>query len=125
MQPVTFTLDNDLDAPIDKPIHSRVAHKWVGEDHRPFVEISIASDDGGVSFIAAADDLIQICLLFFAQRFEPEIIEDEQRYRADQLQAALMGAVPFAGINPLKERLSAPEHAIVAFPAGLVAEGLR
>ena len=124
MQPVAFTLDNDFDAPIDKPIHGRVSHKRVSEDRRPFAEVSITGDDGRVSFIAAADNLIQIRLLFFAQRFESEIIEDEQRHRADQLQAALMGSVPFAGINPFKQRFSAPEHAIVALPASLVPEGL-
>lgn len=77
MQPVAFTLDNDLDAPIDEPVHGRVSHEWVSEDHGPFVEVPITGDDGGVPFVAAADNLVQIRLLFFAQRFEPEIIENE------------------------------------------------
>ena len=45
----------------------------------PLRQIEVAGDDGGSGLVAFGDQLVQILVGRWAQRFEAEVIDDQQR----------------------------------------------
>lgn len=57
---VAFSLDNDLRRAMDQSVHRRTAHEGVGKYHNPLVEVPVARNNRGGSFVALADDLVEV-----------------------------------------------------------------
>jgi hypothetical protein len=103
------------------PIHHRRAHEGVVEYQRPLGEVPVTGEDGGGSFVAFANQFVEVCLLILAQGLQTEVIQDEEGCLRHGLQASGAGAVQVAGGDPVKERGGATEQDLVASATGLVA----
>lgn len=103
-------------------IEDGVGDGRLGDDVVPAVDRNLAGDQGGASTTALFNDLQQIAALVGAERFEAEVVEDEQADLAEPLHEAWMATVA-AGQRELGEQ---PGDALiensVVVAAGLVGE---
>jgi len=70
----------------------RANHLVSREGGAPFVEVQVRRQDRGRSLVALSNQVVEILVLGRSERFQPKVIDDEQRHLAEVLQAPFVRA---------------------------------
>jgi len=73
-----------------KTIQSSSAQQLVGESIAPFAEVEVAGDSGG-TFITFGHQVMEVLIVGRTQRFQSEVVDDEQRHTCQIQELALEG----------------------------------
>jgi hypothetical protein len=79
------------------------AQQLVGEGITPIAEVEVAGDDGGGAFIAFGYQVMEVLIVGRTQRFQTEVVDDEQRQPRQIQELALEGVGSPSGMQATKE----------------------
>ena len=86
-----------------KSIQGGGAEQLVWEGIAPFAEVEVAGDDGGSTLIAFCDQVMEVLIMGRTQWFQPEVVDDEQRYACQIHELALVGVGGPGGMQAAQE----------------------
>ena len=70
----------------------RADHLVRREGRTPFVEVQVRCQDRGRSLLAFSNQVVEVLVLGWPERFQPKVIDDEQCHLAEVLHAAFVRA---------------------------------
>jgi hypothetical protein len=72
-----------------EPVQGSSAEQLIGEGIVPFTEVEVAGNHGGDTLVTFGDEVMEVFIIGMTQRLEPEVIDDQQRYRDQILELTL------------------------------------
>src|SRR5439155_20122678 len=120
------TLTSDLDEvrAVGQAIEGRRREQRLAEELRPLRAIAITGQQDRAALIPFVDDVVQILGAGGAQRFEPEVVEDEQVRPRVAREPGVTGAVGTTAGEVGEHLVGAHEEDLMAAATGFVREGL-
>ena len=96
----------------------------VGKGRTPLHERQVAGHDGGGAFVAFGNEFVEVVVLEWRQRFESEIVDDEQRYARQGLKATLVDLGGSGGLQLSQESALCREEDVVVVAHRFMPQGL-
>jgi len=90
----------------------------------PFVEVEIACNDGGGSFVSLGYEVVEVFVVRRGHRFESEVIDNEQRSFDKSLEPSFVSVDSPSGVELSKQLGLCGEEDVVAVSDSNVSEGL-
>ena len=87
---IALTLQSEAVGAVSEPVEGSGTEQSVGEGVAPLGEVEVGGDDGGATFVALGDEVVEVLVLRCAQGFQTEVIDDEQRHAGKGLEASLV-----------------------------------
>ena len=88
-----LALDDDAVGTVTQPVECRGAENpVVGEGVTPFAEIEIGCQDGGHPLIPGRHQVVEVFVVWCAQGFEREVVDDQQWHTHELLELAFVEA---------------------------------
>lgn len=79
------------------------AKESVGERISPLGKIEIAGDKGGCALMPFGYEIMQVLILGRFERFEPQIIDDQQRHPDQGLETTFKGTHGASCVQPVEQ----------------------
>ena len=74
-----------------EPVERGGTEQLVRECVTPFAEVEITGDDGGGTFVALGDEVMEVLIVRRPQGLEPEVVDDQQRHLDEILELTVIG----------------------------------
>ena len=108
-----------------QPIQRRRREEPIGGERLiPLGEVEVAGDDGRDGLVTLGDEVMQVFVGRRVQRFESEVVDDEQRNAGKARELALVRTGGARGVHGGDELCAGSEQHIDALTDGAVAERL-
>jgi hypothetical protein len=115
--------DDDLSA-VSEPIQASRGQERIAEQVRPFLRGPVTGEQDTAAFVPLIDDVVEVLGGGGVERFETEVVQDQQIGAEVGLEAALQGVVGATAVEILEHAIGVDEQSGVATPTGLVGQGL-
>ena len=92
-RPVAFSFQHHLVGAVAQPVDGGRPQDPVGEGIGPLRDVQVGGDDGAFALVALGDDIVEVLILGGLERFEPEVVDDQQ------IHAGQLGEVPVIAVD--------------------------
>jgi len=121
---IALPLQNDFVGAVAETVDGGRPQDTIGKGVRPFRDVQVGGDDGALSFVSFGDHLVEVLILNACQRFEAEVVDDQQ------IDTGEFGKLPFktvggsGGVDLGEHPGGGGKQNIITFTDGAVPEGL-
>ena len=115
--------DDDLSA-VSEPIQTGRGQERIAEQVRPFLRGPVTGEQDTAAFVPLIDDVVEVLGSGRVERFEAEVVQDQQIRAEVGLEAAFQGVVGATAVEMLEHAVGVDERSGVATTTGLVGHGL-
>jgi len=120
---VGVALVGELVGVVGEAVEGALGEKGVVEEGDPFVDVSVAGDDGAGAFVAFEDEFVEVAALLGGEGLESEVVDDEELGCGVGPERFFGGVVGAAALQVFEEVVGACEVCGDGVVEGVVGDG--